>query len=102
MAKPKITDTRTIEVEIGGTVHKMTLPELQALYDEIAKVDGIKKSVVPFPYRDHYERPWTIPTPPTVPYFPYPNTTLPKITYGQVSGITTDRGPILINKACSR
>jgi len=64
---PKITNTRTIELEIDGTVHKMTLAELQALYDEIAKVDGIDKHSPKIPWyqperplRDR-DWPWTQP-----------------------------------------
>jgi hypothetical protein len=49
-----IKDERKLTITIKGKEIELTLAELQELYDEIAKVDGINKriAVLPNPWRE--------------------------------------------------
>lgn len=43
----KITDNRTITLEIDGTEHVLTAEEAQRLYDMLATVAGIRRHTTP-------------------------------------------------------
>ncbi len=55
----KVTDNRTITVEIDGVEHSMTLADVQRLYDALATVTGVMRHGGTA--RPYYEPPWRYP-----------------------------------------